>query len=240
MVNKKLIEDFLLSRGVLGFVFSGSHHCLMGAEISIEDCSPGMAKRLFDACNDALISRGGGGLGGKKESGGSYAYRQISPELFSDPWDRAEAMLQAFEANGSLPLDNDFKIGCDGEGNLFGPSGQIIRKADHRTKPLKEWVDEIQRHRDGQIVSASVQRGSTGIDVQSSVVRNILRTLQEGEISVSRAVECLEAVEAGTFNEATWLPPVSCVFGEDDIPADVVRRLRSGMDCELVKERVRG
>lgn len=59
-----------------------------------------------------------------------------------------------------------------------------------------------------------------------NLVRHILRTLQEGEISTSRAMECLAGVAAGTFTY-DWLPPVTAVFGMDDIPADVVRALRA-------------
>ena len=127
MVNKQLIADYLTRCGVNGFVFGGGRHGMTGPEITIENCSPNMSTKLQNACNDALICRGGGGMGG------TYAYRQVSPELFSDPKVRAHAMLEAFELSGALSVPNEHDIWCDEKANLVGPSQEIIYPADERT-----------------------------------------------------------------------------------------------------------
>lgn len=138
MVNEQLISEYLKDRGVVGAIFGCGRHGMTGPEITIEKASLEMSARLSNACYDALISRGGGG------SSRAYAYRQISPEKFSDPRQRALVMLTQFESAGALTFPNDFQIYCDDKGNLIGSSGsgEIIHAADDRTKKLLEWIRE--------------------------------------------------------------------------------------------------
>ena len=157
MVNEQLISDYLTRRGVNGFVFGGGRFGVTGPEITIDNSSSTMSIKLNNACNDALISRGGGGMGG------SYAYRQISPECFSDPKVRAEAMLDAFERSGTLTLPNEYHIFCDAKANLLGPSEEIVCAADQRTLRLHVWLEQNQ-HLWAQVDPGGV----TQIDVESS------------------------------------------------------------------------
>ena len=132
--QNELIGRYLTSRGVVGFRFGGGSSGVTGPEIVIEGCTTEMSQKLQDACSDALISHGGGGLAG------SYAYRQIHPEAFSDPLDRARDMLTAFEANGELPFPNTFNLRIDDDSNLVGFSGAVVYKADDRTRAMQAWV----------------------------------------------------------------------------------------------------
>lgn len=151
---QNVIAKYLQSRGVEGFEFGGLG--MTGPELIIENCTPEMSKRLQDACSDALISRGGGGMGG------SYAYRQIDPAKFSDPSIRAKEMLDVFEANGSLPMLNNFNLKIDESGNLVGPSGSVIHRADARTLAMRAWVavnqDEMMKALEEREQEASSQR----------------------------------------------------------------------------------
>jgi hypothetical protein len=62
-----------------------------------------------------------------------------------------------------------------------------------------------------------------------SHIDSILYALQAGEITCSRAKECLEAVEAGTFT-LDWLPKAEAYFG-DELPIDVCKRLQRIVDA---------
>lgn len=145
MPNRKLISDYLTSRGVTNFVIGYGRFGATGKEITIDNCTQENADRLLSACSDLLISRGGGGMGGK------HAYRQISPENFSDPVQRALEMLEQFEREGSLPYPNEFNIIIDQDRNLVAPSGFVVYPADDRTQALGVWVDETFVDVDGQI-----------------------------------------------------------------------------------------
>lgn len=136
--QQALITQYLHSRGVKGFEFGYGRYGATGPEITIENCTPEMSKLLNEACSDALISRGGGGMGA------SHAYRQIDPEAFSDPQDRALNMLTEFEEKGMLPLHNSFKLYMDDDSNLLGLSGAVVYKADAKTKKMQAWIQEKQ------------------------------------------------------------------------------------------------
>lgn len=60
-------------------------------------------------------------------------------------------------------------------------------------------------------------------------LRDIIASVQDGEITVSRALECIEALEAGTYTD-DWLPPSQGYFGEDEIPIEVVKQLRAEIE----------
>lgn len=61
----------------------------------------------------------------------------------------------------------------------------------------------------------------------------ILRSLQDGEITVSRAKEC---IEAGDNFQPDWLPPSVCYFGEE-LPIDVCKRLKAQLELTNVNLR---
>lgn len=135
--QQTLIAQYLKSRGVEGFQFGGGRFGSTGPEITIENCTNEMSQRLQDACNDALISRGGGGMGG------TYAYRQINPAAFSLPLQRAKDMLHMFETKSEITLPNIYKLRIDDAGNLIGEiSGVVVYEADVKTRAMQAWVLE--------------------------------------------------------------------------------------------------
>jgi hypothetical protein len=141
MPNKQIISDYLTSRGVTNFVIGYGRFGATGEEITIEDCTQENSDRLQAACEDVLISRGGGGMAGK------HVYRQISADKFSDPVQRALQMLEQFERDGCLPMEypndagNLFKIQV-WNNDLVAPSGLVVYPADDRTKALEIWLEE--------------------------------------------------------------------------------------------------
>lgn len=67
--------------------------------------------------------------------------------------------------------------------------------------------------------------------------RVVLAAVQDFDISISRAIECLEGIEAGTYTD-DWLPERKDLFGLDDIPVDLyvaqqaeINRLRTIEDA---------
>lgn len=54
----------------------------------------------------------------------------------------------------------------------------------------------------------------------------ILHSLQDGEITCSRARECIEAVQHGSFTP-DWLPKSEAYFGDDESPIEIVKAMRS-------------
>ena len=64
-----------------------------------------------------------------------------------------------------------------------------------------------------------VQSKLVSLDVRN--MRQICQALQDGEITVSRAMECIEAVEAQTYTD-DWLPQFQAFFG-DELPIDAVK-----------------
>jgi hypothetical protein len=134
--QQELISKYLTSRGVVGFQFSGGRSGVTGPEINIDGCTSEMFHKLHNACADALIARGGGGMAG------SHAYRQINPSAFSDPKDRAGDLLELFEATRELPPKAflDLEIYFDAESNLIAQSGEVVYAADSRTKAMHSWA----------------------------------------------------------------------------------------------------
>ena len=66
-------------------------------------------------------------------------------------------------------------------------------------------------------------------------MREMLRAMQAGEMTVSRGVELVDIWLAGNYSDDR-LPPVRNIgLGEDDMPADVIIALRA----ELERERMR-
>lgn len=58
-----------------------------------------------------------------------------------------------------------------------------------------------------------------------SHLQNILAALQEFEISKARAIECMEALDAGRF-DSSMLPRHAGVFALDEIPMDTLQSLK--------------
>ncbi len=60
-------------------------------------------------------------------------------------------------------------------------------------------------------------------------IRKFLQALQAGEMSVSRAVEILDAWVGGYYEDemVPLPPPDSCLIADDEFPMEIVRKLRS-------------
>ena len=60
-------------------------------------------------------------------------------------------------------------------------------------------------------------------------IRKFLQALQAGEMSVSRAVEILDAWVGGYYEDEMVPPPPpdSCLIADDEFPMEIVRKLRS-------------
>lgn len=64
-----------------------------------------------------------------------------------------------------------------------------------------------------------VQSNLVSLDTRN--MRHVCQALQDGEITVSRAMECIEGIEAQTYTD-DWLPKFQAFFGEE-LPIDAVK-----------------
>ena len=62
--------------------------------------------------------------------------------------------------------------------------------------------------------------------VDTDSLLHILAAVQEGECSKRRALECVEALIAGTFTQ-DMLPVAAGYFTDAEVPMDVVKALRA-------------
>lgn len=66
-------------------------------------------------------------------------------------------------------------------------------------------------------------------------LREMLRTLQAGEMTVSRAIELMECWQAGVYSD-DMLPPVADDFLSDDqMPLEMIERLRADLETERMR-----
>lgn len=108
----------------------------------------------------------------------------------------------------------DTKI-CQLKSEGFTQSGVLLRK-DEKTCVVTDLgrVEWFQVNPCG-----GVQIKFVSLDVRN--MQHICQALQDGEITVSRAMECIEAVEAQTYTD-DWLPQFHAFFG-DELPIDAVK-----------------
>ncbi len=52
-------------------------------------------------------------------------------------------MLVQFETTGHIPLPNIHIVRVDGNSNLVDPDGNIVYKADARTRAMATWISDI-------------------------------------------------------------------------------------------------
>jgi len=84
-----------------------------------------------------------------------------------------------------------------------------------------------QGFRDG-VASVAASAGEPR-DLNPRHIRKFLQALQAGEMSVSRAVEILDAWVDGYYKDEMVPPPPpdSCLIADDEFPMEIVRKLRS-------------
>lgn len=109
--------------------------------------------------------------------------------------------------------------------------GFTLRPQEGRADDLNEYVYAFAREvfEAGRKAASIEKKG-----VNQFQLRIILRAVQEFEISVGRAAECIEMLEAGRFSVAD-LPEVSEAFGFDDAPMEKYAELRAERDALAAK-----
>lgn len=109
--------------------------------------------------------------------------------------------------------------------------GFTLRPQEGRDDDLNEYVYSFAREvfEAGRKAASIEKKG-----VNQFQLRIILRAVQEFEISVGRAAECIEMLEAGRFSVAD-LPEVSEAFGFDDAPMEKYAELRAERDALAAK-----
>ena len=77
--------------------------------------------------------------------------------------------------------------------------------------------------------SLAANAGSEPVALNPRHIRKFLQALQAGEMSVSRAVEILNAWVGGYYSDDMVPPPPadSCLIADDDFPMEIVRKLRA-------------
>lgn len=133
-----LIAAFLSKRGLEDFsVSQHGQYGMTGPEVRLATPNAYASKVMIEACEDAMIKRGGAG----------YGFCQIAPEGFSDPSTRARRLLMDFELQGKIDMSRDHGLVFDADLNLVTRNGHVAYASDELTKKLASWVKiQMQHH----------------------------------------------------------------------------------------------